>query len=101
MAPAGNLYAWEFEKGGRELTVKVTGQLTYDSIAPVLQAALDGLGLAYVPEDLARPHIEAGKLNIALSHWCPPVQGYHLYYPNRRLPSPAFTRLVDALRYRR
>lgn len=100
MASAGNLYAWEFEKDGRELEVKVTGQLTYDSIAPVLQAALDGLGLAYAPEDLARPHIEAGRLQVALSDWCPPVQGYHLYYPNRRLPSPAFSRLVDALRYR-
>lgn len=100
MASAGNLYAWEFEKGGRELEVKVPGQLTYDSILPVLQAALDGLGLAYVPEDLAQPYIESGQLHRALSDWCPPVQGYHLYYPNRRLPSPAFSRLVEALRYR-
>ena len=101
MASAGNLYAWEFEKDDRELEVKVTGQLTYDSIVPVLQAALDGLGLAYVPEDLAQPHIDAGRLKVALSDWCPIVQGYHLYYPNRRLPPPAFSRLVNALRYRR
>jgi len=100
MASAGNLYAWEFEKNGRELEVKVTGQLTYDSIVPVLKASLDGLGLAYVPEDLARSHIEAGRSHHVLGDWCPTVQGYHLYYPNRRLPSPAFTRLVDALRYR-
>jgi len=100
MASAGNLYAWEFEKDGRELEVKVTGQLTYDSIVQVLHAAHDGLGLAYVPEDLARPHIEAGRLHHTLSDWCPPVQGYHLYYPNRRLPSPAFARLLELLRFR-
>ena len=100
MASAGGLYAWEFEKDGRALEVKVSGQLTYDSIVPVVQAAVDGLGLAYVPEDLARPYIEAGQLQVALSDWCPPIQGYHLYYPNRRLASPAFARLVEALRYR-
>lgn len=100
MASAGNLYAWEFEKDGRELEVRVTGQLAYDSVVPVLHAALDGHGLAYVLEDLARPHIEAGRLQIALADWCRSVQGYHLYYPNRRLGSPAFARLVEALRYR-
>jgi len=78
----------------------VTGQLTFDSIIQVMQAAIDGLGLAYVPEDLARPHIEAGHLHVVLIEWCPLVQGYHLNYPSRRLPSPAFTRLLDALRYR-
>lgn len=97
---AGNLYAWEFEKDGRELEVRVSGQLACDSIAPVLEGALDGLGLAYVPEDLARPHIEAGRLQSAMEDWCPPVQGYHLYYPNRRPGSPAFARFVEALRYR-
>lgn len=101
MTSAGGLYAWEFEKDGRELEVRVSGQLTYDSIMPVLQAAVDGLGLAFVPEDLAQPHIAAGRLQAVLGDWCPPVQGYHLYYPNRRLASPAFTRLVEALRYRR
>lgn len=100
MASAGNLYAWEFENDGRVLEVKVTGQLTFDSIAPVLDAALDGLGLAYVPEDMALPHIKAGRLRSVLSDWCPPVQGYHLYYPNRRLGSQAFARFVDALRCR-
>ncbi len=100
MASAGGLYAWEFEKGGRELEVRVSGQLAYDSIIPILHAALDGHGLAYVPEDLATPHIASGRLKVALSDWCPPVQGYHLYYPNRRLPAPAFSRLLEALRYR-
>ncbi|KEO52018.1 LysR family transcriptional regulator [Thioclava pacifica] len=100
LSSSGGLYAWEFEKDGRELEVRVSGQMTYDSIGPVLNAAVDGLGLAYVPEDLARPHLEAGRLRTVLEHWCPSVQGYHLYYPNRRLSSPAFTRLVEALRYR-
>ncbi|MYM56019.1 LysR family transcriptional regulator [Thalassovita mangrovi] len=100
LASAGGLYAWEFEKDGRELDVRVSGQMIYDSIVQVLHAAVDGLGLAFVPEDLAQPYIEAGQLQAALSDWCPPVQGYHLYYPNRRLASPAFVRLVDALRYR-
>lgn len=100
LTSAGGLYAWEFEKDGRELEVRVHGQLTYDGIIPVLQAAVDGLGLAFVPEDLAQPHIDAGRLQVALSDWCPPVQGYHLYYPSRRLASPAFTRFVEAFRYR-
>lgn len=100
MASAGGLYAWEFEKEGRELEIRVGGQITCNSIFPVLDAAVDGLGLAYVPEDLARPHIEAGQLHVVLSGWCSPIQGYHLYYPNRRLASPAFARFVDALRYR-
>jgi DNA-binding transcriptional LysR family regulator len=100
MASAGGLYAWEFEKDGRELDVRVGGQLTYDSIVPVLHSAVDGLGLAYVPQDLAHPYIAAGRLLVVLSDWCPPVQGYHLYYPNRRLASPAFARFVEALRYR-
>lgn len=97
---AGGLYAWEFEKDGRDLNVRVSGQIAFNTIFPILNAAIDGLGLAYVPEDIARPHIAAGRLHAVLGEWCPPVQGYHLYYPNRRLGSPAFVRLVDALRYR-
>ncbi|MCB1481702.1 MAG: LysR family transcriptional regulator [Rhodobiaceae bacterium] len=97
---AGGLYAWEFEKDGRELDVRVGGQLAFDSIMPILNAAVDDLGLAFVPEDLAQPYIETGQLQVALSDWCPPFQGYHLYYPNRRLTSPAFARLVEALRFR-
>jgi len=100
MEASGGLYAWEFEKDGREIEVRVTGQIAYDSIVQVLQAAVDSLGLAYVPEDLAAPHIAAGRLRPVLEAWCPVVQGYHLYYPNRRLASPAFARFVDMLRYR-
>ncbi|GAA5074559.1 LysR family transcriptional regulator [Roseibacterium beibuensis] len=100
MSAAGGLYAWEFEKDGHALELRVNGQLTYDSIIPVLNAALDGHGLAFVPEDLAQPHIEAGRLRAVLADWCPPIQGYHLYYPNRRLASPAFSRFLEVMRHR-
>ncbi|MAS06484.1 MAG: LysR family transcriptional regulator [Ahrensia sp.] len=100
LASAGGLYAWEFEKDGRDLEVRVSGQLTCNSIMTVLHAALDGHGLAFVPEDLARPYIEAGRLRTVLEDWCPAIQGYHLYYPNRRHASPAFARFVETLRYR-
>ena len=98
---AGGLYAWEFEKDGRSLDVRVSGQAIYDTIFPILHAAIDGVGLAFVPEDIARPHIETGRLVAILGDWCAPVQGYHLYYPNRRLGSPAFAQLLEALRHRR
>lgn len=100
MASAGGLYAWEFEKDGREFEVRVAGQAIFDSIFPVLHAAVDGLGLAFVPEDLARPYIDTGRLQVVLDDWCPNVQGYHLYYPNRRLASPAFATFLEAMRYR-
>jgi DNA-binding transcriptional LysR family regulator len=97
----GGLWPWEFEKNGRELNVRVDGQLVFNGIFQVLEAALDDFGLAYVPEDLALPHIAAGRLKRVLEEWSPPWPGYHLYYPSRRQPSAAFTLLVDALRYRR
>lgn len=100
LASAGGIYAWEFERDGREFDVRVAGPATFDSIVPVLHAAVDGLGLAYVPEDLAQPYLETGKLQRVLTDWCPNVQGYHLYYPNRRLASPAFVRFIEAMRYR-
>ncbi|MCQ2004815.1 LysR family transcriptional regulator [Rhizobium sp. NRK18] len=100
LASAGGLYAWEFEKAGRELEVRVSGQAVFDSILPVVNAAVDGLGLAFVPEDLARPHVDAGRLQVVLEDWCPLIQGYHLYYPNRRLASPAFALFLDAMRHR-
>jgi DNA-binding transcriptional LysR family regulator len=96
----GGVYAWEFEKAGRELRVRVDGQLTYNTTAQMLSAALAGLGLAYVPEGLAKPHIAKGRLRRVLTDWCPPYSGYHLYYPSRRQPSAAFALLVDALRER-
>ena len=96
----GGLYAWEFEKGGRELKVRVDGQLVFNNTAQMLTAALAGFGLAYVPQDLVRPHITKGRLKRVLEDWCPPYAGYHLYYPSRRQSSAAFTLLVNALRYR-
>src|SRR3954468_8718681 len=96
----GGLYAWEFEKGGRELRVRVEGQLTYNTTGQMLSAALAGLGLAYVPEGYAQPHIRKGRLKRVLEDWCPPYAGYHLYYPSRRQPSAAFALLVNALRYK-
>ena len=97
----GGLYAWEFEKGGREIRVRVEGQLVFNGTAPMLDAALAGLGLAYVPEDTVRTHIADGRLIRVLADWCPYYPGYHLYYPSRRQPTPAFALLVNALRYRR
>jgi DNA-binding transcriptional LysR family regulator len=96
----GGLYAWEFEKGGHDLRVRVEGQLIFNGTPQMLNAALAGFGLAYVPEDLAHPHLAKGRLRRVLEDWCPPFSGYHLYYPSRRQPSAAFTLLVDALRYR-
>ncbi|OWJ59080.1 LysR family transcriptional regulator [Inquilinus limosus] len=96
----GGLYAWEFERDGRELKVRVEGQLVFNTGAPRLSAVLDGLGLAYLPEDQVRGHVMAGRLIHVLAEWCPPFPGYHLYYPSRRQCSPALSLLVDALRYR-
>jgi len=98
LTTVGGLYAWEFRKDGRDLNVRVDGQLTFNSILPVLGAALDGHGLAYIPEYMARPHIDRGELIEVLTDWSIIWQGYHLYYPNRRHPSPAFAALVNALR---
>lgn len=96
----GGVYAWEFEKDGRELHVHVDGQATFNGTRQMLNAALMGIGLAYVPEDLARPHLESGRLKRALADWCPPYVGHHLYYPNRRQSERAFRLLVEALRHR-
>lgn len=96
----GGLYAWEFEQGGRDLRVRVEGQLVFSSILPILQAALDGFGIAYLPQSLIQPHLDDGGLEAVLTEWSPPFPGYHLYYPSRRQPTPAFSLLVEALRYR-
>jgi len=96
----GGLYAWEFEKGSRELRVRVEGQLFFNTTTQMLHAALAGFGLAYLPEGLVQPHINKGRLKRVLEDWCPPYPGYHLYYPSRRQPSAAFSLLVDALRQR-
>jgi DNA-binding transcriptional LysR family regulator len=95
----GGLWAWDFERGGRELKVRVDGQLIFNNIFQVRDAALEGVGLAYIPEDLARPYLAKGQLVWVLEEWSPPWPGYHLYYPSRRQSSPAFALIVDALRY--
>lgn len=100
MPTYGGLYAWEFEKGRRELNVRVDGQLVFNTIQQRLDAALAGLGLAYLTEDVALPHMARGALTRVLEDWCAPFPGYHLYYPSRRQSSPAFKVLVDVLRYR-
>ncbi|KJF72523.1 LysR family transcriptional regulator [Agrobacterium arsenijevicii] len=100
MPTYGNILAWEFEKDGHELKVRVEGQLVFNNIAMRLDAAKRGLGLAYMPEDLVAEEIAKGALIRVLEDWCEPFSGYHLYYPNRRHASPAFALLVDALRYR-
>jgi DNA-binding transcriptional LysR family regulator len=96
----GGLFPWEFEKRGHELKVRVEGPLVFNTIALRLNAALAGLGLAYLPEDVVRTHVAEGRLIKVLADWCAPWSGYHLYYPSRRQPTPAFAVLVDALRYR-
>jgi DNA-binding transcriptional LysR family regulator len=96
----GGLYAWEFGKEGRELRVRAEGQLVFNGTAPMLDAALAGFGLAYLPEDDVQAYLAEGRLIRVLADWCPPYPGYHLYYPSRRQPTSAFALLVNALRYK-
>jgi DNA-binding transcriptional LysR family regulator len=96
----GGLYAWEFEKNKRALNVRVEGQLIVNEVALALQAACDGAGIAYLPEDYVQADINSGRLLRVLGDWCPPFPGYHLYYPSRRQQSPALARLVEWLRKR-
>ena len=96
----GGLYAWEFEKDGRALNVRVDGPLVFNVMPMILKAATDGFGLAFVLEDQAAPLIADGRLLRVLADWCPPFPGYHLYYPSRRQLTPAFALLVESLRYR-
>jgi len=96
----GGLYAWEFERGGRAQRVRVDGQLTFNTIYQCRDAALDGFGIAYLMVDLVRAQLEDGTLEAVLEEWSPPFEGYHLFYPSRRQPTPAFAAIVEALRYR-
>jgi DNA-binding transcriptional LysR family regulator len=96
----GGLYAWEFEKRGRELKVRVDGQLVFNNIGLRMKAVLAGLGLAYLPEDQVQTHVAEGRLIRVLDDWCAPFSGYHLYYASRRQVAPAFALLVEELRYR-
>jgi DNA-binding transcriptional LysR family regulator len=97
---SGGLYAWEFERRGRELEVRVEGQVIINTSSHIVAAALDGLGIAFLPEQEFSPHLERGRLVRVLEDWCPPFAGFHLYYPSRRHPSPAFSLVLDALRLR-
>lgn len=97
---SGGFYVWEFRKGRRELKVRVKGRAVFNAVAMMRDAALEGLGLAYLPEDRVMAAIEKGRLVRVLADWCPPRPGYHLYYPSRRQASPVFALLVEALRYR-
>lgn len=96
----GGVYVWEFEKNGREMNVRVDGRFVFNNFALRLNAALAGFGLAYLQEDQVKAYIADGRLIKVLADWSPPFAGYHLYYPMRRQPTPAFALVVDALRYR-
>jgi DNA-binding transcriptional LysR family regulator len=100
LATAGGLYAWEFDRDGRALNVRVDGRLAFNSVRMILEAATAGFGLACVPDDYIAACVADGRLVRVLEDWCPPFPGYHLYYPSRRQPSAAFTLLVETLRYR-
>jgi DNA-binding transcriptional LysR family regulator len=94
----GGFYAWEFERDGHEVRVRVDGQVAFNGVPQLIQATLDGYGLAFVHEDVVRRYLDDGRLVQVLEDWTPPFPGYHLYYPSRRHPSPAFTMLVEALK---
>jgi DNA-binding transcriptional LysR family regulator len=100
MLTSGGLYVWDFERRGRKVNVRVDGPLIFNTSPPQVDAALAGLGLALLPEDELMAHIAAGRLVRVLEDWCPKFAGYHLYYPSRRQPSPAFSLVVEALRFR-
>ena len=93
-------YVWDFEKEGHALKVRVDGQLAFNTIDLLTEAALDGFGLAHVPLDQVEPYLASGQLMRVLADWSKPFPGYHLYYPSRRQPTSAFALLVDRLRYR-
>ncbi|MGC4029330.1 MAG: LysR family transcriptional regulator [Steroidobacteraceae bacterium] len=100
MQSGGGLYVWDFQKRSQQQNVRVEGQLVFNTSPNIVDAALAGLGVAYLPEEEFAPHIEEGRLVRVLEDWCDPFAGYYLYYPSRRQPSAAFSLIVDALRYR-
>lgn len=100
MPTMGGLYAWEFEKDGHALNVRVKGQFTSNDPEALIKAAVDGVGLTCLPSGHLEHLIKGSKLVRCLADWCPPFPGYHLYYPSRRQALPAFRALTEALRYR-
>lgn len=100
MQSAGGLYVWDFQRRGRKLNVRVGGQLIFNTSPGMVDAALASLGIAFLPEEEFAPHLREGRLIRVLEDWCSPFPGYYLYYPSRRQPSPAFSLVLNALRYR-
>ncbi|MDH1476880.1 LysR family transcriptional regulator [Comamonas thiooxydans] len=98
MQSSGGLYVWDFERRGQQMNVRVDGQLIFNTTQPQVDAALAGLGITLLPEDELTPYLEDSRLLRVLEDWCPKFEGYHLYYPSRRQPSPAFSLIVQALR---
>lgn len=101
LSPSRGHFVWDFKKDGRELKVRADGPLAFNTIELIEKAALDGFGLGFLPRDKVREHMKSGRLVSVLEDWCPTYPGYHLYYPSRRQPTPAFALLVDALRVKR
>ncbi len=99
MQSSGGIFVWDFQRRGKQLNVRVDGQLVFNTSPNIVDAALAGLGVASLPEEEFAPHIEEGRLVRVLEEWCEPFSGFFLYYPSRRQPSPAFSLVVDALRY--
>ena len=95
---SGGLYVWEFEHQGQELNVRVEGQLVLNTSTAIVDAAVQGLGIAFLPEDEFSPHLQEGRLERVLEEWCEPFAGYYLYYPSRRQPTTAFSMVLNALR---
>lgn len=98
MQSGGGLHVWDFERGDEQVNVRVDGQLIFNTTPNVVDAALAGLGIAWLPEEEFEPHLEEGNLVRVLQEWCQPFPGYYLYYPSRRQPSPAFSLVLEALR---
>jgi len=101
MVKSGGIYVWDFDQDGGDLNVRVTGQLTFNTSEHIVDAALAGLGMAFLPEEEFEPHIREGRLIRVLEAWCRPFPGYYLYYPSRKQISPAFALVIDALRFYR
>lgn len=101
MIRSGGIYVWDFDQDGGDLNVRVSGQLTFNTSEHIVQAALAGMGIAFLPEEEFGEHIKEGRLIRVLEPWCRPFPGYYLYYPSRKQPSPAFSLVVEALRVRK
>jgi DNA-binding transcriptional LysR family regulator len=100
LATAKGIYAWELKKGRNEIQARVNGRITCNTQPHMVQAALDGFGIAFVTEDIVLDHVRGGQLRIVMPDWCPVFPGYHAYYPSRRQASRAFSIVIDALRHR-